>query len=462
MNTYDQFIGLETAYQLADGNSCRRIHLDGAASPLMMKSARDGRDALIPHYSNSHSNSHTSAHISAQAMNWARNTILNVCGVDANDYALVALGHGTTAVINNIARRLRARQVEKPIVLVSSMEHHANDLPHRQQSENVIHIPLMGEFAQAGEVDLVALEQLLKLHNGKVNYVTVSGISNVTGIVNPIAEISALAHKYDALFLLDAAQMAAHMPLNISKLDIDFVAFSGHKVYCASSPGIMIAKIDLLRAYPSDEVGGGIVSRVSYQQANFVDDYPLREQAGTKDILGIYSLAKVMQELDTIGFNSIQSHNEELWQYAYNSLSTIPGMYIYGESTRPRIGALSFNITNIDHGLVASILSDYFGIALRNECFCAQPYVSSMIKQMLWDVDLSDVADEQQETYINRKRGMVRASFSLYNNGGDIDFLVRALSQIISQINEYSKYYVALDDGSYSHKTFTVNWQDYV
>lgn len=462
MSIYNQFIGLETTYQLADGSNSRRIHLDGAASPLMMKAANEARDKLLPHYSNSHSHSHTSAHISSQAINWARNTILDICGADANEYSLVSLGNGSTAVLNNIARRLRNRQTEKPIVLVSSMEHHANDLPHRQQSRNVEYIPLIGEADKAGQVDLLALEKLLKQHNGKVNYVTVSGISNVTGIVNPIAEMCALAHQYDALFLLDAAQMVAHMPLNISALDIDFVAFSGHKVYCAGSPGIMIAKIDLLRTYPTDEVGGGIVNRVDYHEASYVDDYPARDQAGTKDILGMYSLATVIKELDTIGLNTVKSHNEELWQYAYHSLFAIKGVCIYGESSQTRMGALSFNIENIDHGLVASILNDYFSIAVRNECFCAQPYVSLMIKESLWNIDLDDIPDEQQEAYINRKRGMVRVSFSLYNSKSDIDALVEALTQIIKKINDYEKHYVSHDDGSYSHKTYFINWLDHL
>ena len=316
MKTYDQFIGLETTYPLADGTNRQRIHLDGAASPLIMQSAREARDALAPHYSNSHSHAHASAHISAKAMSWSHETILKVCGAQAKDYSLVTLGNGSTAVINNIARRLRARQNEKPIVLVSEMEHHANDLPHRQQGHEVIHFPLVGESSCAGEVDLEALETILEQYAGRVNYVTVSGVSNVTGIVNPITEITTLAHKHDALCLLDAAQMTAHMALNISELNVDFVAFSGHKVYCASSPGILIAKTELLRMFPSDEVGGGVISHVSYQDAEYLDDYPAREQAGTKNSLGIYSLGAVMQELSDIGLSSVQKHSEELWQYA--------------------------------------------------------------------------------------------------------------------------------------------------
>ena len=462
MKKYDQFIGLNTTYPLADGSTRRRIHLDGAASPLMMKLARDAQSALLPHYSNSHSHAHASAHISAKAMDWARSTILDICGARAKDYALITLGNGSTGVINNIARRLRARQNKKPIVLVSGMEHHANDLPHREQGHKVIHIPLLGESTKAGEIDIIALELLLKQHAGKVNYVAVSGVSNVTGIINPVAEIIALAHKHDALCLLDAAQMTAHMALNVSDLNMDFIAFSGHKVYCAGSPGILIGKIDLLRAYPSDEVGGGIVSHVSYQEAEYLDEYPAREQPGTKNLLGTYALAKTMQELNTIGLSTIQSHSEGLWNHAYSLLSRLNGIIIYGKSAQPRIGTLSFNLKNIDHGLVASILSDYFGIAVRNECFCAHPYVSSMIKEELWNLDLSNITDEQHEAYINRKRGMVRASFSLYNTKNEIAELADALEKIINNIDDYTQQYDVLDDGSYRHQDFSIKWRDYV
>ncbi|WP_158278907.1 aminotransferase class V-fold PLP-dependent enzyme [Leucothrix arctica] len=457
----NDFIGLDTEYKLASGSTKRRIHLDGAASPLVMKTAIDARDALLPHYSNSHSFSHASAHVCSQAHTWAKQTILDTCGAD-EQYSLVSLGNGTTGVMNNIARRLTKRASEKPIVLVSAMEHHANDLPHREQTAlvnaEVIHIPLVGESAQQGEIDLVALEALLKEHPGRVNYVSFSGVSNVTGIVNPVAEIVALAHQYDALAVLDAAQSAAHMSLNIAEYDVDFVAFSGHKVYCAGSPGILIAKSELLAHYPSDEVGGGVVERVDYDSVDYLNSYPQREQAGTKDILGIYSLAKVMAALQGYGLDKVQAHGVELWQYAAEQLASIQGLVVYGQTEQTRLGALSFNIEDVDHGLVAAVLSDYFGIAVRNECFCAHPYVSSMVKEALWDLDLDSVPEEQQAAMINRKRGMVRASFSLYNTRDDVDALCSALREIVANKESFEKEYDISELGEYRHKSFVVEF----
>jgi len=135
---------------------------------------------------------------------------------------------------------------------------------------------------------------------------------------------------------------------------------------------------------------------------------------------------------------------------------------IYGHSQSPRLGALSFNLTDIDHGLVAAILSDYFGIAVRNECFCAHPYVSALLKEELWSLDLSGVPDEDHNEYINRKRGMLRASFSLYNNKQDIDALVTALKDIYTKLNTFKQSYIANADGSYQHHDFTVEASNYL
>ena len=126
-----------------------------------------------------------------------------------------------------------------------------------------------------------------------------------------------------------------------------------------------------------------------------------------------------------------------------------------------RIGATTFNVKGVDHGLVAAIMSDYFAIAVRNECFCAHPYVREMLKQELWETDLEGIAPEDQERYINLKRGMVRASVGLYNTRQDIDALVAALSGINDQLEKYSPEYDAMDDGSYRHKIFKPDWRDF-
>ena len=474
MTSSHQFIGVNTEYPLADGNNKTRIHLDGAASPLVMQTAMDAVNQLLPHYSNSHSHSHASARIMSEAFAWSMQTILRVTGA-SDDYQCAFMGSGSTAWLNNIARRLANRKNSNGdtcnTVLVSAIEHHANDLPHRHHS-NVEHFAIhddnSGDSAQLGDIDLPDLEARLKAHASKVNYVAFSAVSNVTGIISPIKEITRLAHQYGALSVVDCAQMAAHMPLNIADWNADFIIFSGHKVYAGAAPGVMIAKQSLLEKHPSDEMGGGIVEHVGYRDAEFTQDFPARELPGTKNILGAYAVAKVLEALDNSGFDTVENHATTIWQYAYQQLSAIQDqndegkVTIYGQSEHQRLGALSFNVKNIDHGLVAAILSDYFNIAVRNECFCAHPYVSSLLKEELWSLDLSEIDDEDHTSFINRKRGMLRASFSLYNGKDDVDALVAALEEATENIDFYTQQYNALENGDYVHKSFKLNLNDFL
>ena len=142
-----------------------------------------------------------------------------------------------------------------------------------------------------------------------------------------------------------------------------------------------------------------------------------------------------------------------------HGLGSVPNLTIYGDSLRVRTGAVAFNITGLDHGLLAAILNDYFAIAVRNECFCAHPYVSSLIKEELWELDLSDIPESEQEAFIETKRGMVRVSISLYNQPQDVSKLLRALHEIVDRLDFFASHYTAQSDGSYRHASFQLDWQ---
>ncbi len=461
-----KFIGLDTRYEIADGQCLQRIHMDGAASPLAAEIAQTTMQNMLPHYSNTHSYVHSSAHISTKALTWATDITLDFVGAKSDVYTAIYSGSGATAAINRVARGLSIARKERNIVLVSAMEHHANDLPHREQGNQVIYIPLTGEGANQGAVDLIALEKLLSKHRDQINYVAVSMVSNVTGIVNPVTEIARLAHKHDALLIVDGAQAIAHIPIELSQSDpsneIDFFIFSGHKLYTPGSPGILIAKKTLLKQMGGQDLGGGSVSEVSYHDYELQTEFPYREQSGTPNILGAIALAAVMQALEQYGKDNINRHNRELILSLVSSLSKQPNIVIYGDQDSQRTGAIAFNHSQIDHGLLAAILNDYYAIAVRNECFCAHPYVSSMLKEELWKLDLDDISPDQEQAYINAKRGMVRISISLYNNQSDIDYLINSIKEISLKINEYQKHYKSMPDGSYLHKSFSLNWQDYL
>ena len=459
-----KFIGIDTRYPLASGGDAQRIHLDGAASPLASVTALKTIEKLLPHYSNTHSYVHTSAQISTQALAWAYATVLDCCGADHDVYTAIFNGAGVTAGINRIARGLAAARPQRKVVLVSAMEHHANDLPHRQFGNLVKYINLTGEGNEQGTIDLDHLQQLLEKHQAEVNYVTISSVSNVTGIRNPVSAIAALTHQYNAYLLVDGAQAVAHGPTRLSKKnsneEADFFVFSGHKLYTPVAPGVMIAKKSVLKELGEQDLGGGSVSSVSYFDYQLLDSYPDKEQSGTPNIVGAIVLACVMQELSKYGFDKIQLHDETLMAQLKQSLEQTPGAIVYGANNTDRTGALAFNLEGIDHGLLAAILNDYYAIAVRNECFCAHPYVSSMMKESLWELDLSEIEESKQQDFINLKRGMVRASVSLYNTLEDIQSLCEALTEIIERVDDLRPLYQAQADGSYTHKSFKIDWQE--
>lgn len=461
------FIGKNTEYLTADGKRLARLHLDGAASPLASTTALETVHALLPHYSNSHSYVHSSAQISTQALEWAHNTLLNCVHAKHNDYTAIFTGSGTTSACNRLARGLAKTRNKKTIVLISAMEHHANDLPHRQHNNHVIYIPLKPSShdqsgAHAGCVDLDAFEKLCQTHSNQINYIAVSSVSNVTGINNPIKKMTEIAHQHGALMIVDAAQSVAHQASFVSDDNIDFMVFSGHKVYTPMSPGVLIAKRTLLKALPEQDLGGGSVSSVSAYDYELTNTFPDREQSGTPNIIGAVALAKVMHELHQYGFEKIQTHSNTLTKKLITGLNKIPQITVYGDLNLTRTGAIAFNHKQIDHGLFAAILNDYYAIAVRNECFCAHPYVSQLLKEQLWELDLDDIEEDEHETYINLKRGMIRASVSLYTTFEDIEHFLRSVIEISQNIDKYRPHYRSQPDGSYHHKSFSLDWKNEV
>lgn len=449
------FIGLDTHYPLADGRNARRIYLDSAASSLMLKPASDTVQEYLRHYANTHTSVHTSAHITSKTIAWAHQQVLDFVCASPKEYISAFLGSGTTAVANRIATGLTTLRPQKDVVLISSMEHHSNDLPHRVHAQKIEHIPLHGEGQNSGQISLQGLEKLLQQYQERVNYVAVSGVSNVTGIINPLQKIAELSHRFDALLVVDGAQMVAHMPININQLDIDCFMFSGHKVYAPGSPGVLVAKSELIKALQPTQYGGGMVGKVSKWNFNIHTDLIEREQAGTPNIPGAIALACVLKYLDRLGMDTVYAQETELTQWTLEQLATCRSITIYGEHKNlSRIASIAFNLKNIGHGLVAAILNDYHGIAVRNECFCAHPYVHELLKEDFEELASIELDNAAMEKLFQDRRGMVRVSFGLYTTKDDIQALVLGLKDVEDNIATYKTYYALQEDGSYRHKTF--------
>ena len=459
------FQGLNTRYRLADGRETRRYYLDSAASTLTLRCARQVADELLAHYANTHSQAHFSARIVNCAYDWAHRQTLNFVGApQAGPYVACFAGTGSTASLNRLARVLAARRPERDIVLVSLMEHHANDLPHRKHAGQVIHIPLTGAAPAFGAVDVASLAQLLGQYRGRVNYVAVSAANNVTGIVNPVHDIAALAHAHGTWMVVDASQSVAHAPLSLSdtgtaERELDAVAFSGHKLYAPGSPGVMVVRRALLEGQEPDELGGGMVNDVSVSGYQITDRFPDREEAGTPNIPGAVQLGAVLNVLQRIGMAQVHAAEQRLLRRLLAELTAIPGVRVYGDldlDRTPRLGVISFNLVGLEHGLVAAVLNDYHNVAVRNGCFCAHPYVRELLKPELWELDLDPDTDDA-EALIQPWRGMVRASLGLYSTDEDIDALLTGVRDLLAHPDHYRAQYQADSDGNFHHRTFTVS-----
>ena len=456
--------GLATRYRLADGRITRRIYLDSSATTLKLGLVQAAEAAYLPHYGSSHSNAHFAAQLAGHLLSQTRAEVLRFVGADPQTHTCWFPGSGATAGLNRIAEILAAVRPERDVVLCSLMEHHANDLPHRRFAQ-LVHVPLARLGGVFGAVDLKALAQLLEQYAGRVNYVALAGVSNVTGLPNPLGEAAELAHRHGALLVVDAAQMAAHQPICVSPDDpaqrIDALCFSGHKIYAPGAPGVAVMHNEYLAAAAPGQLGGGMVEDVHTHTFTPQADLAEREQAGTPDLTGIVALQVALKALRRVGMQRIYEHECALHAYALKRLAAIDGVFVYAaeqEAEPPRIGALAFNIADFHHTLTAAILNDYFNIATRDGCFCAHPYVRALISQQLAETtDFDALSPGEMEALADLHRGMVRASFAVYNEPADIDALADALTQIIARRDDYTRHYEKTASGDYRHRDFRFN-----
>lgn len=456
------FIGLDTSYTLADGRRARRIYLDSAASNLRLQVSDEVVHRALAHYANTHSHLHFGACMMTRLYAWAHQVVLQFVGADER-YTAIFHGNGVTGCLNRVARVLAERRPERDVVITTIMEHHANDLPHRKHVGRVVHVPVDKDpDGEAGRVNIEALRDAIRRHADRLNYVAVTAASNVTGVLNPVHEIARLAHEAGALIVVDAAQSAAHLPITITGAApeevIDVLCLSGHKIYTPGSPGVIVARKALFAGQEPQEVGGGIVSFVDTARYQITPELPAREEAGTPNLPGTLALGATLYLLGRIGMDVVEADERRLTQYALDRFEAIPGLHLYGAhrlEVADRIGVVTFNLRGLPHGLVTAILNDYFCIAVRNECFCAQPFV----RQLLGIADAEGVAPDSCMEPIcspDDKPGMVRVSLGLYNTRADIDAAADALTHIVEHADMYRARYVPVFDGSgdWKHRDF--------
>ncbi|MEM7564441.1 MAG: aminotransferase class V-fold PLP-dependent enzyme [Pseudomonadota bacterium] len=449
------FIGRDTEYPTVDGKRSPRIYLDSAASTLMMAPAYDVGHEFLEHYASTHSDLHYAARGATHAFEWAHERVLEFVDADPNNYCTFFAGSGATAGFNRMAASLSRARPQREIVLVSEMEHHSNDLPHRHHNTQVVHIPCLGEFERYGGIDMDRLREIFAEHGENINYIAVTGASNVTGAITPLAEISELAHAVGAYLVVDASQMIAHAPVSMNQADIDVLVFSGHKIYAPGAPGAVIARKELLGAIKPAELGGGMVDDVYIGEFMPTETLPDREEAGTPNIVGAITLGAVLDLLNRVGMDKVREKEIDLIDFAWNGLKAIEGVTVYGPepSDIARTGTIAFNISGYDHGLTAAAMNDFHNIQVRNGCFCAHPYVRELLKKELWAMDIDPDA-LNAEADVERKRGMSRASLGLYTTRADLEALLVAVRDLAERADEIKAQYEPVGSNGYRHVSF--------
>ena len=386
------------------------VYLDNAATtqkPLCVL------DAMRDEYLNVNANVHRGVHyLSQQATDLheaAREKVRAF--INAKKTEEIVFTRGTTEAINLVASSFCESQMQPgDEVIVTEMEHHSNIVSWQLQAMKsgiiVKHLPITDD----GQLQLSALSSLL---SSKTKLISVAHVSNVLGTINPVEDIIKIAHEHGIPVLVDGAQSAPHFKVDVQAMDCDFFAFSGHKMYGPTGIGVLYGKEEWLEKLPPYQGGGEMIDKVTWEKTTF-ERLPFKFEAGTPDYVATHGLAKAIEYIDSIGFDAIQAHEQELTRYCMEQLMTIEGMKIYGpqlstvncQLSTVKDAVVSFNVGNIHH-LDMGTLLDRLGIAVRTGHHCAQPLMDRL--------GIS---------------GTVRASFALYNTKEEIDVLVAGVRRV--------------------------------
>lgn len=404
-------------------------NLDSTASTPALRIVRDRVDAFLTWYSSVHRGSGYKSRVATAAYEDAREVVGEFVGADHQRDRVVFTKH-TTESLNVLAAAFGRSPGDR--VAASLMEHHSNLLPWRR-------LGLVDEIAvdAEGRLRLESLEDILRRGAGRVRLVALSGASNVTGFVNPIHEAARLAHAHGARIVVDAAQLIAHRPIDMLPHDhpehLDFVVFSGHKIYAPYGGGALVGAADVLDQGEPLLAGGGAVDLVTRDEVMW-DVAPERMEAGSPNVVGAVALATAIQAVEALGWDTIETIERHLTARVLTGLATIPDVAILGSSdpTRldDRLGVITFTVRDLHYGRVAAALSHEWGVGVRDGCFCAHPYLLHLLR-----VDDATVARSRDAIRVGDRReipGALRASVAPYNTDEDVDRLVAGLRAITS------------------------------
>ena len=385
-------------------NGHELVYLDNAATSQKPLSVIN---TLVDYYTRYNANIHRGIHSLAEKATHAYEATRAAAKEFINAEHLeeiIFITRGVTEAINLVAHSYGRSFIDKgDDIIVSELEHHSNIVPWQMVCElkgaNLKVIPVLDN----GEIDQEAFKKLL---SAKTKMVVVNHASNALGTINPVKEMAKLAHDAGALILVDGAQSAAHLPVDVQALDCDFYCISSHKMYGPTGAGILYGKKSLLEKMPPFFGGGEMIKEVTFKKTTY-NDLPYKFEAGTPNIADVIALKPAIEFIQSLGKATIAAHEHQLLSYATNQLSAVKGIRLIGTAAQ-KVSIVSFVVEGIHHFDIGQML-DSRGIAVRTGHHCAQPLMERFGIE-----------------------GTVRASFAVYNTKHEIDKLVEGLDRVIN------------------------------
>jgi len=365
-------------------------------------------NSIKNYYTYENSNVHRGAHfLSALATKKLEETRLKIKSfIGARDSSEIIFTKGTTDSINIVANSYSKQLSKDDEIIISELEHHSNIVPWQlcceQSGANLKVVPINKD----GELNLSVFKTLI---TKKTKIVAISHVSNSLGTINPVQEIITISHNMGAKVLIDGAQAASHININVKSLNVDFYCFSAHKLYGPTGVGVLYGKEQLLKEMHVYQGGGEMIKEVTFKKTIYAD-LPHKFEAGTPNIAGIIAFNNAIKFITDIGIKNIELHEKTLLDYCTYELKKIQGIKIYGPSAK-KIGVISFNVNDI-HPYDMGVILDKMGVAIRTGHHCTQPIMHK------YNIP-----------------GTVRISFAVYNTKEEIDICINAIKKAIIMLS---------------------------
>ena len=440
-----EVVGDDLEVPCIDGVQRRYVNLDAAASTGAFATVAARVHDVLPWYSSVHRGAGYKSRATTERYEQARAAMLRFGGRSADGGDIAVICRNTTEAINQLAYRLRFAADD--VIATTVVEHHANLLPWARVGRR--------RFVECGRDGTFGLDDVIRALDAapKPKLLAITGASNVTGWMPPVEEISDAAHARDIPIFLDAAQLAPHRRLPAA---VDFVAWSGHKMYAPFGAGALIGPRHTFVDGDPFLAGGGAVDLVDLDEVVWTDP-PEREEAGSPNVVGAIALHAAIDTFDRIGWAPIERHDRAMARQLRAGLAAIDGVHVLGpELDQLTLPVATFTVDGMHHALVAARLSAEYGIGVRHGCFCAHPYLIRLLG--LSDVEIGMYRDAVIRGDRREMPGAVRASAGLSTSSDDVGRLTAAVTSLASGLAPPVAYRQDSRTGDYWPETDTAGW----